>query len=443
MGNSKELIAKLEAERTAFYKKLDTQAKEDRAFSTPDDEPLTTEEIAQIHEYWDKYKFAYPNIDLKAFEAFKNRFGRFDVRYCPQPIYRTFFYPNLVSSKYLTPFRNKTLMAFLYPDIPKPRTIARRMCGIYYNEQYEPIDKEQFIEICCTYVGQNERMIVKPGGSYSGMGVVVLDHTDTTRDVIEQILTKDMENQDVVFQEVLKQSPFMDAFNPSSVNTVRIITLLVHGKVTPISAMIRVGKAGSIVDNWHAGGSVVGIDINSGRCNTWALGHEMKHITVLPSGLDLEAQELIVPNFEKLKEDVTRAHYRNPYLEFRAWDIALDHENVPTFIECNHNVSLPAHEVVSGAIFGEFLDDLLEEYLLKKFYFRFATEDLICREYHDHIQIETYAGDDGMVVIPERMRDKPVTAISAKAFEGKMVTKISAPPAMLGKIQRVFAATKS
>lgn len=443
MGNSKEMIAKLDAERDALYKKIDSLTKADRNFAAPGDEPLTMDEIDQIDAYWGKYKFAYPNIDLKSFETFKNRCGRFDVRHCPHAVSEIFFRPYFIEKKYFTPFRNKALMEFLYPDLPKPRTIARRMCGIYYDEQYQPIDKEQFIEICCAYVEQNERMIVKPGGNYGGQGIVILDQANTTPAVIERITNKDMKNQAIVFQEVLKQSPFMDAFNASSVNTVRITTLLLHRKVTPLAALIRVGKAGSILDNWHSGGSLVGLDINSGRCNNWALGQGMRRMTVLPSGLDLEAQELIVPNFEKLREDVTRAHYRLPYMKLISWDIALDHENTPTFIECNFNGQRQLHEAVTGPLYGEFLDDLLEEYVLKNFFIRFATEDFVCKEYHDHVEIETYAGDDGLVVIPEKLRDKPVTEIGIKAFEGRTITNISAPPAMIGKIQKVLATAKS
>lgn len=441
MGNSKELIARLETETAEFYKTIGSTHRRDMEFAAPEDEPLTAEEIAQIDAYWGKYKFAYPNIDYKSFEIFKNRRGRLDVRHCPDWVATKFFIPHFANRGYASFFRNKVLMELSYPDFPKPRMIASRMRGICYDERFQPIDQGRLIEICCAYVEKNERLIVKPGAYYGGRGIVVLDKANTTPSVIEQILTKDLKNTAVVFQEVLKQSPFMDAFNSSSVNTIRIITLLFHEKVTPLAAVIRVGKAGSVMDNWHSGGSLVGVDINSGRCNTWALCQDMRRITVLPSGLDLEAQELIVPNFEKAKECVIKAHYRIPYMKLISWDVALDRENTPTYIECNWDGHRQVHEAV-GPLFGELLDDLLDEYVLQKFYFRFATEDFVCKEYHDHVEIEAYAGDDSMVVIPEKLRDKPVTAIDIKAFEGKKISNVSAPLAMMDEVQKALAATK-
>ena len=55
-------------------------------------------------------------------------------------------------------------------------------------------------------------------------------------------------NGDYVIQEVLKQSNITSKFNPTSLNTFRISTLLLNGEFSVLTAMLRFGKEGSIVD---------------------------------------------------------------------------------------------------------------------------------------------------------------------------------------------------
>lgn len=404
MGNSKEMIAQLEAESAEFFKKVRNGTRGDREFARPDDEPLTEDEIAEIDQYWGKYRFAYPVIDYESFKTFKNRCGFFDVRHCPHNVRMNYLHPQLVNKKYWTPFRNKALMDYLYPDLPKPRTLARRMSDIYYDEDYKPITLEQLIEICLAHVKETGKMIVKPGGDHGGRGIVFLDRENASADLIKKILMKDMKNVAVVFQEVLRQSPFMDALNPTSVNTVRITTMLFKGRAIPLAAIVRVGKPGAGLDNWHSGGSLIGIDIHTGKLNNWAMAQDLTHAPVIASGIDLTAQELFVPNFETLKVNVCRAHYRLPYMKLISWDIALSYDNTPTFIECNFGGQLQLHEATTGPVFGQYLDELLDEYLLKKFYIRFATEDFVYREFHDHIEVES------RTEAPKTLRDKPVTS---------------------------------
>ena len=108
-----------------------------------------------------------------------------------------------------------------------------------------------------------------------------------------------------------------------------------------------------------------------------------------------------------------------------SWDIALDKEDMPVLIETNHAGMLQIHEAVTGPLFGNLLDDLLDEYLLTRFCVPCTAGDWSCDEYHDHVVITKYNGNDKNVVIPNEINNKKVTAISRKTFENKLVTKLS------------------
>ncbi len=173
--DAEQTIAALRQETEQFYRKVDASRRIDESFSCADDEPLTEGEIAEINEYWGKYSFAYPNIDYKSFQTFKNRSGRFDVRHCPGAIRTSFFTKHFVDNQFSCPFQHKVMLPFLYPDIRQPELVGARMDGILYDGNYNPVTLEQLVDICRS---QDCGLIIKPVGSSGGKGITVLHQKD-------------------------------------------------------------------------------------------------------------------------------------------------------------------------------------------------------------------------------------------------------------------------
>ena len=331
----KKLRSLYDRENAAFYKKVDGSRRIDNSFAMPDDIPLTEEEIAAIDAYWGKYKFAYPNIDYKSFQTFKNRYGKFDVRHCPGAIRTSYFTKHFIDSAYSRPFQHKGMQQFLYPNIKQPRTFVRSINGIYLNEEYEPLTIDEVIDTCIEAMRVGCDLIIKPNHGHGGRGIVVFDAKTTKPRTIRDHITKTLKGSAFVIQEVLVQSEFMARFNNSSVNTLRITSLLYKGQVRVLAALIRIGCAGNRVDNWCSGGSILGVDVNTGKCCASAMLNDRTTSSKLSSGIDLEKESLIVPNFEEVKRQVIASHYRIPYIRMISWDVALDKENTPILIENN------------------------------------------------------------------------------------------------------------
>ena len=68
-----------------------------------------------------------------------------------------------------------------------------------------------------------------------------------------------------LLQERVIQHPALSALHGASVNTVRLVTVLRDVEAVPFVAALRVGTGGSVLDNWSAGGLVVGLDLETGR----------------------------------------------------------------------------------------------------------------------------------------------------------------------------------
>ncbi len=421
MGNSyRKQKAALRKKREDYYYRLQFGSGRwrDDSYALPEDEPLTQEEKEAVQAFWGKYSFAYPDIDFRSFQTFKNRTGKFDPRHLPGGIKKAAL--NYVDSFYTAPFQNKAMLEMLYTGIPQPETIVRRMNCLYYDGKYNHITLTRTINIMLLALKKGD-LFFKLNFTSGGSGVFLLEKGSQTKESLREMITKTYANYAFVVQKPLKQNDFMRALNPSSVNTVRITTMLFKQKVYCLAALIRIGSPGSNVDNWCSGGSLLGVDMETGICNGWAMGNDMRRYTQLPSGVDLQAAQLVVPNFEAIKAAVTRQHYRIPYVRFISWDIALDENDTPTMIECNFAGMHQIHEAVNGPLLGDLTEQVCDEYLLKRFYLRFAQKHFICREYHDHVEIEKYLGSKkaDKVVIPQTLQGKPVTKVDPDALRSK------------------------
>jgi hypothetical protein len=79
-------------------------------------------------------------------------------------------------------------------------------------------------------------------------------------------LIKIISSADYIIQERIVQHEKMGALCPSCVNTIRLQTLMdKDGNVIPFGPGVRIGREGSVVDNWALGGVFVGIDAKTGR----------------------------------------------------------------------------------------------------------------------------------------------------------------------------------
>jgi len=114
--------------------------------------------------------------------------------------------------------------------------------------------------------------VVKPVDGMMGHDIFFLsrrgniffkDDAPFGRDELDALLA----GSDWIVQEHIVQHPRMAALCPTSVNTIRLHTVMGRdGQVIPFGPLQRIGRVGSLVDNWAQGGILVGIDSATGTC---------------------------------------------------------------------------------------------------------------------------------------------------------------------------------
>ncbi len=142
----------------------------------------------------------------------------------------------------------------------------------------------------------------------------------------------------IIEERVVQHHKLME-LNPSSVNTIRIATLLGDKKQGIVYAFLRIGN-GKVMDNVDCGGMAARIDLDSGKLLTVGADKQGNTFTKHPgTGVPIVGFE--VPYFEEAKRMCLDAAQKVPQMRFIAWDVAVT-EGGPRFIEGN---SFPSHAV--------------------------------------------------------------------------------------------------
>lgn len=175
---------------------------------------------------------------------------------------------------------------------------------------------DEFTEILKKY----GRLFLKPlGGSY-GNGAHIVEWSDEY-DAITEFAT-DSKSGEWIAEELIEQSEEMAKWNPTSVNTVRIPSIMVHGKSNILGPFFRTGRNGSVIDNAGGGGILAAIDETTGIIISDGFSEEGIYYQIHPeSGLKYKGWQ--VPKWEELKQLTQKVHSNMPDHKYIAFDFAL------------------------------------------------------------------------------------------------------------------------
>lgn len=159
-----------------------------------------------------------------------------------------------------------------------------------------------------------EMIIVKPTDGSSGKGIHLFSEKDYA-----QILNED---GGMLLEELVCQHKLLAALNPTSVNTIRIYTAYDGDIVEILSAMLRIGGAGSVVDNYHSGGVAYPIDPLFGYVCGKGTNVKGQRFGIHPS-TNMKVVGFQVPNWDACVAFVKKAARVVPEAHLIAWDIAV------------------------------------------------------------------------------------------------------------------------
>lgn len=216
----------------------------------------------------------------------------------------------------------------------------------YFNDKYEFNKKfSKFLKRDWLYLtGDNltdfekflngkSEIIVKPTVGSCGKGVEKVGVANVDR---EQLYKRLVDGNQRMVEEVAIQCDTISKLHPTSINTVRVVTL--NGKV--VFACLRMGNKGYVVDNFNHEGLVAPIDIVDGKIKYIAIDKLHNEYENHPyTGEKILGLE--IPKWKEIVELCEEASKVVPEIGYVGWDVCVGRHE-PFLIEGNE---FPGHDL--------------------------------------------------------------------------------------------------
>lgn len=313
---------------------------------------LTKEQIKEVDDFY--ISMIGKKVPLYCHEYFYSRSGHFTKEYIPNNFYHCELLPKANIKRYGTVLGDKNLCDNLFPGENIAHSILKNMNGYYYYEG-QPVSEEEAVKLC----GNLEKVIIKPSRKTHGSGVQMFSSKDGITDIKGKTVAQLFKEykQDFLVQEWVRQHEKMAALNPTSLNTIRVLSYRSGMEVLIIYSVVRIGRSGSVIDNQCAGGISTTIS-KEGQLGKFAFGgYAEDNILKTDTGITLDGYQL--PSYDKTIEFVKRLHLKLPFFNIVGWDVAIQEDGEPVLIEFNTNPGLSQSAFKSGM--GEYTERIIRE----------------------------------------------------------------------------------
>lgn len=316
---------------------------------------LSNEQKKEIRAYF-REKFGI-KVSTKWHELAYTISGIYDKRLLPNDFYIGYVQPALVDYRIKIAYDDKNFYSRLFPWANLPQKKIQCCNGLYYCERMQKWgNRNEFIH----EYQDIDRAIIKPTlFSNSGRSICFLSVKNGKTNIddvsVEQIM--DRYEPNFLIEEVVKQHHDMERLNPSSLNTLRVISYRIDDNVFICQIICRIGMPGSVCDNFSQGG--IACHVNSdGTLSRYAytkyLSQPQEYTS---SGIKLDGY--LIPGFCEVKDFVKRAHLSLPQFPLLAWDIAIGEDSKPVLIEFNIHFGNTIALELGLPLLGDYTDQLL------------------------------------------------------------------------------------
>ncbi|MHB1355645.1 MAG: sugar-transfer associated ATP-grasp domain-containing protein [Anaerolineae bacterium] len=208
------------------------------------------------------------------------------------------------------------------------------------------------LQVFTTWISQHPLIVAKPNYGTQGHGFEFIDTADRQpSDLYACLLRK---GQDII-EEPIVQHPALQKLYPSSVNTIRVLTICSGSQVEIIGTDLKLGTGGMQVDNMSSGGISAPIDTDTGIISGPAAS---PFVWDPPYQVHPDTREPIpgfqVPHWDSVLELAIRAARVVPTVRSVGWDIAVTSTGA-ILVEGNDNWGGPFRQLYDDCGFKDVL----------------------------------------------------------------------------------------
>ena len=313
---------------------------------------LTKEQKKEIQDFY--LDAIGKKVPLYMHEYFYSRNGIFSKYYIPSTLYLCELLPKANNYAMSSFYSDKNFYELLFPGENIVHSFLKNINGYYYYED-EPVSEEEAILRC-----QNmQEVIIKPSRESKGTGVQLISVKDGITDKEGKTVAKMFKEykKNFLIQNRVRQHKDMAALNPTSLNTLRILTYRSGMEILLVYSVVRIGRLNQVIDNQSAGGLSTTID-SEGKLGKFSFGKVgSDNIEKTDTGITLEGYQ--VPSYDTAIEFVKRLHFRLPFFHIIGWDVAIEENGEPILVEFNTKPGLSQSAYGSGM--GKYTERIIRE----------------------------------------------------------------------------------
>lgn len=308
----------------------------------------------QRNPYFKKWGFDVSQMDAEYYGAVS---GVKADHYVTRSMAVHYIYPYLDRYDFVPAYMDKNAQKALLhlPDssveVQTTEDVVCNSNGVFFDGQGNEISGNTAIDLLLSY---GKDTIMKPTvETFGGRGVQKVlagIGKEEIKDLFKQY------RYDFTIQKMVEQHEIMARFNPTSVNTIRVVTYRRPNRERKILyACVRFGGEGSVMDNVCSGGGFTGVDIVTGKLkDRRRYCYLTTEIPMLPDAMPNE-----IPFWDQIKEVALLLHGRLPQLDIIGWDFAISPEGKPVLIEFNPRPGVGLQVAVGPMFSKEDLDELM------------------------------------------------------------------------------------
>lgn len=324
--------------RKRFYHNRFQKKMQNAAF---DIQPLNAQEKEKIKTFWGQFGIA---PDMLQMEWLNNIFGVRDHRYVTQDVYANYLLPHLSNLEGCKGLSDKNMFDVLFAGANTPEVYFRKVQGVLFSRDYQVIDLETALQT----VQHEEKVVIKLSvDTKQGEGVQCVSVNE-----LEQVIAQYGKN--FVVQKVIHQHLCFAVLNDSSVNIVRLTSMLLPDGVHILDSIVRIGKSGAFTDQHNVS---VGLD-DQGMFRDFGTDIKGNRVYELPNGFAFKGHGIVA--YDEMKRLAVEMHGRVAQGGIIGWDFTVNEEGCVVLIEANfgHPGCIRGQEC-NGPLFGEKTEEIV------------------------------------------------------------------------------------
>lgn len=308
---------------------------------------LSQEDAEEIQSFWKPYVGEVSLIWHKLLYA-KTGIKRPD--FVGKLVFNNEIRPYMNDAKLAGSWSDKAYLDYFIKDVKTPEVVVRNVSGRFLDSNFRLLSASEVQELLSRY----DKLVIKPTVyTHTGIGVQLMEAPYDLKSIIDKY------KKNYVIQLPIVQHQDMSRLNGSSVNTIRVNSVLFDTQAHIMSAFVKVGQSGQFADNSGSDRYFIGIDTDTGKLRKYAIDHDLQLHHEIPSGFAFADQP--IPGFDRLKEAVCRAHQCIPHFGFAFWDVCVDKEGDPVIVEVNlRNPDSTIAQATGSPFLGEYTKQILE-----------------------------------------------------------------------------------